>query len=65
MYMQNMRTLFSGLKAEVANHRDWLMSSFGKYSIDELRSRMNNDIIMCPPGFTRRQTTFGFDSRYM
>ena len=58
-----MPTLFAGLKEEIEHQRDWLMGSFGKYSIDELRERINFDIIMSPPGFTRRQSTFGFDGR--
>ena len=41
-----MPTIFPGLKAEIEDHRDWLTSSFGKYSIDELRERINFDCIM-------------------
>ena len=58
-----MQTLFPGLKAEIEHHRNWLMSSFGKYSIDELRERVNVDVITSPPGFMRRQAAFGFDGR--
>ena len=58
-----MLTIFPGLKAEILHHRDWIMSSFGKYSIDEIRQHINFDVIVSPPGFTRRQAFFGFDGR--
>ena len=57
-HTQIMRTLFSGLKAEINHHRDWIMSSFRNYGLDESRERINFDMMMSPPGFTRRQVIY-------
>ena len=39
------------------------MSAMGNYTANELSERMTFDIMMSPPGYSRRQATFGLDGR--
>ena len=59
----NMQILFSGLKAELIEFREWFVNSFGKYSPNDLSERMTFDIMMSPPGYSRRQATFRLGGR--
>ena len=59
----NMQIVFSGLKAEIKELMGWTLSSFGKFLPNELSERMTFDIMMSPPGYSRRKATFGLNGR--
>ena len=42
----------------------WLRSALGKYSPNELSEQLTFDVMMSPPGYSRRQATFGLDGIY-
>ena len=59
----NIHILFSGLKEELEELKGWISRSFGKYSPKELMERTTFNIMMIPPGYSRRQATFGINGR--
>ena len=59
-----MHILYSGLIADTAELKAWIMAALGKYRPAEGREKMTSDIMFSPPGYTRAQATFGLDGRF-